>query len=66
MARCRRIDTLIGARRRRDTGRSASGTVTLSVGLLVVLEQRGDDARKREPGAVERVHEPRLLAGRGR
>ncbi len=43
-------------------GRSTSGTVTVPSGVLVVLEQAGDRARKRQPRSVERVHEPRLLA----
>ena len=36
-----------------------------AVRLLVVLEDAGDRAREREAGAVERVHEARLLALRG-
>ena len=51
--------------RRPMYGRSTSGTVDGAVGLLVVLEDRGDDPRQREPGAVERVDELRLGARLG-
>ena len=47
--------------RYRDTAASTSGTVTRAVGVLVMLEDAGDRARKREPRSVERVNEARLL-----
>src|SRR5512132_2788454 len=36
-----------------------------SVRLLMMLEDRGDDAREGEAGAVERVHQARLPSLRG-
>ena len=40
------------------------GHLDRAVGLLVRLEQRGHDPRQRQPGAVERVDELGLRAGR--
>ena len=41
-------------------GRSAAGTTTRAVLLLVVLEDRDQRAADREARAVQRVHELRL------
>src|SRR5580765_6630682 len=48
------VDAEIRAKRGRNGDRS--------VGVLMMLQQTGDRARKGQPRSVERVHESRLLA----